>query len=160
MQAIRRHVRRAIMPVLALAALSAGCGAGAQERVDVMPAAKVVIYPGDVIRDDMLEDIPAAAPGIGGPFAFSRSDVVGKMSHRTLLPGRPIPLQGIDNPRLITNGSQVRMVYVDGDLQIVTTGAALQDGAIGDVIKLRNVDSGVVVFGQVQADGTVLVSGG
>ena len=52
------------------------------------------------------------------------------------------------------------MVYIDGGLQIVTTGAAMQDGAVGDYIKLRNVDSGVVVSGQVQADGTVLVSGG
>ena len=52
------------------------------------------------------------------------------------------------------------MVYIDGGLQIVTTGAALQDGAVGDFIKLRNVDSGVTVIRPVQADGTVLVSGG
>jgi flagella basal body P-ring formation protein FlgA len=70
------------------------------------------------------------------------------------------PLHGIDNPRVVVNGAQVQMVYIDGGLQIVTTGAALQDGAVGDFIKLRNVDSGVVISGQIQADGTVLVSGG
>ena len=37
---------------------------------------------------------------------------------------------------------------------------ALQDGAVGDVIKVRNSDSGVTVSGAVQPDGTVRVSGG
>jgi flagella basal body P-ring formation protein FlgA len=36
----------------------------------------------------------------------------------------------------------------------------LQDGAVGDVIKVRNSDSGVTVSGAVQPDGTVRVSGG
>lgn len=108
----------------------------------------------------MLEDIPAVDAGVSGPFAFSRADLIGKVARRTLLPGRAIPLQGLDNPRLIRNGSIVKMIYVDGGLQIETDGAALQDGAIGDVIRLRNVDSGIAVEGRVQADGTVLVSGG
>jgi flagellar basal body P-ring formation protein FlgA len=51
------------------------------------------------------------------------------------------------------------MVYVQGDLTIVTSGAALQDGGIGEVIKIRNSDSGVTVVGTVRADGTVRVSG-
>ena len=52
------------------------------------------------------------------------------------------------------------MMYVDGGLTIVTTGSALMDGGIGDTVRIRNVDSGVVVTGRVQRDGTVLVSGG
>ena len=61
---------------------------------------------------------------------------------------------------VVANGAEVRLVYVDGGLVIVTTGAALQDGGVGEVIKIRNSDSGVTVSGQVQADGTVQVSGG
>ena len=45
-------------------------------------------------------------------------------------------------------------------LTIVTTGAALQDGEAGEVISVRNSDSGVTVSGAVQPDGTVRVSGG
>jgi len=36
----------------------------------------------------------------------------------------------------------------------------LQDGSIGDIVKVRNSDSGVTVSGAVQPDGTVSVSGG
>ncbi len=153
--------RLALLATMAIAALAlAAATAPAWAGGVVIPAAKIVIYPGDVIQDEMLEDIAAEEAGVGGPFAFSRADLIGKVTRRTLLPGRAIPLQGLDNPRLIRNGSIVKMVYVDGGLQIETDGAALQDGAVGDVIRLRNVDSGIAVEGRVQADGTVLVSGG
>jgi flagella basal body P-ring formation protein FlgA len=42
----------------------------------------------------------------------------------------------------------------------MTTGAAMQDGSIGDIVRVRNSDSGVTVSGAVQADGTVSVGGG
>ncbi len=126
---------------------------------DAAPTPRAVIYPGDVIRDDMLADLPLNTPR--GPIAVaeSRSAVVGKISHRTLLPGAPIPLDGLDNPRLVTIGAQVQLEYVEGGLTIVTIGAALQDGKAGDVIRVRNSDSGITVTGAVQPDGTVRVSG-
>jgi flagellar basal body P-ring formation protein FlgA len=42
----------------------------------------------------------------------------------------------------------------------MTTGSALQDGSIGDIVRVRNDDSGVTVSGAVQPDGSVQVSGG
>ncbi len=138
--------------------IASDLGAFAQDAA--LPTPKVVIYPGDIIRDDMLADLPAdTAKGIG-PFAEARSQLVGKMARRTLLPGAAIPLAGIDNPRLVANGAEVKLVFVDSGLTIVTVGAAMQDGAAGDVIKVRNSDSGVTVTGAVQPDGSVRVSGG
>jgi flagella basal body P-ring formation protein FlgA len=86
--------------------------------------------------------------------------VIGKMARRTLLPGTAIPLAGIDVPRLVVNGAQVTLVYIDGGLSISAVGMALQDGAAGDAVKVRNDDSGVTITGVVQPDGAVRVSGG
>jgi flagella basal body P-ring formation protein FlgA len=147
----------AVTALLAIGLAPPKC-ASAQESV--IPSPKSVIYPGDVIRDEMLADIPAEADDAGAGVALSRSELIGKISRRTLLPGRAIPLRAIDNPRVVANGAEVRLVYIDGGLTIVTTGAALQDGRVGEVIKIRNSDSGVTVSGQVQADGTVQVGGG
>ena len=36
----------------------------------------------------------------------------------------------------------------------------MQDGSIGDVVRVRNSDSGVTVSGAVQPDGSVKVGGG
>jgi len=123
------------------------------------PTPRVVIYPGDIIREDMLADLPANTAKGMEQYAETRSAVVGKMSHRTLLPGAAIPLAGLDSPRLVSNGAPVELMYMEGGLTIVTQGSAMQDGAAGDVIKVRNSDSGVTVTGAVQRDGTVRVSG-
>ncbi|MGO4870856.1 MAG: flagellar basal body P-ring formation chaperone FlgA [Roseiarcus sp.] len=154
------------MRVNRIAALLASLGLwlvpdlGALAQDVALPTPSVVIYPGDIIRDDMLADHPAETATGLGPFAETRFALVGKVARRTLLPGAAIPLDGISNPRLVANGAEVNLVYTEGGLTIVTTGAALQDGVAGEVIKVRNSDSGVTVSGAVQPDGTVRVSGG
>jgi flagella basal body P-ring formation protein FlgA len=125
------------------------------------PTPKSVIYPGDVIRDDMLADLSqgGVADG-GGPFVEDRALIVGKVARLTLLPGHAIPYAGVSNRKVVANGAEVRLVYAEGGLLIMTTGSALQDGSIGDVVRVRNSDSGVTVSGAVQPDGSVKVGGG
>ncbi len=154
---MRVHWIAALLASLAIW-LAPGLGARAQDAA--LPTPKVVVYPGDIIRDDMIADLPAQTATGYGPFAESRSDVVGKMARRTLLPGAAIPLAGVDNPRLVANGAEVELVYKEAGLTIVTSGSAMEDGKAGDVIKVRNSDSGVTVTGAVQPDGSVRVSGG
>jgi flagella basal body P-ring formation protein FlgA len=142
------------------AAMAASCAVPAAAQEAFVPTPRVVIYPGDVIRDDMLADVAEPARDGSGPFVEQRSLIVGKVARLTLLPGHAIPFTGVSNRKLVTNGAEVRLVYSDGGLLIMTTGAALQDGSIGDVVKVRNDDSGVTVSGAVQSDGSVRVSGG
>ena len=145
---------RAVLLLMALAGAARADGPAA-------PTPKAVIYPGDVIRDDMLTDSPDG--GIrdgGGPYVEERALIVGKSARLTLLPGHAIPYAGVSNRRLVSNGAEVRLIYAEGGLLIMTEGAALQDGAIGDVVRVRNSDSGVTVSGAVQPDGSVKVGGG
>ena len=130
----------------------------AQEAL--VPTPRAVIYPGDVILDEMLVDVPNVARDGSGPFVDSRSLILGKVARLTLLPGHAIPYSGVSNRKLVSNGAEVKLVFSQGDLLIMTTGAALQDGSIGDIVRVRNNDSGVTVSGAVQPDGSVRVSGG
>ncbi|HEY1864423.1 MAG TPA: flagellar basal body P-ring formation chaperone FlgA [Roseiarcus sp.] len=141
-------------------AFAAVCAIPAWAQDALIPTPKVVIYPGDLILDEMLVDVPNAARDGGGPFVNSRSLIVGKAARLTLLPGHAIPFSGVSNRKLVSNGAEVKLVFSEGDLVITTTGAALQDGSIGDIVKVRNDDSGVTVSGAVQPDGSVRVSGG
>ncbi len=147
--------------LLALAMISAA-PALAQDVTGSLstPTPKSVIYPGDIIRDDMLVETTGAVRDAGGPYIESRSLIVGKAARLTLLPGHAIPYDGVSNRKLVAIGREVTLVYSDGGLTIVTTGDALQDGSIGDLVRVRNSDSGVTVSGAVQADGTVKVGGG
>jgi len=94
-----------------------------------------------------------------GPYVASRALIVGKVARATLLPGHAIPYASISNRKLVANGAEVKLVFAEDGLLIMTTGAALQDGSIGDVVRVRNSDSGVTVSGAVQPDGSVMVGG-
>jgi flagella basal body P-ring formation protein FlgA len=138
--------------------LALGAPAAADEAL--APTPKAIIYPGDLITEDMLTDAPLDAPPYSGPIAMEASDVVGMAAARTLLPGKSIPMTSVAAPRVLRAGAPVKMVYVDGELEITTSGSALQDGVVGEMVKVRNDDSGVTVSGRVRGDGSVLVSGG
>jgi flagella basal body P-ring formation protein FlgA len=82
------------------------------------------------------------------------------VARRTLLPGRPIPAIAVEEPRVLSVGGPASLVYEQDGISIVTTGQALQNAYVGQLVQVRNLDSGLVVTGVVQADGAVRVSGG
>ena len=123
------------------------------------PVPTQVIYPGDIIREGMLTDVPVDnAASRGGPFADTHAALVGKIAKRTLLPGRLVAMIAIENPRAVSNGAEIKLIYRDGPLTIVTFAMALDNGAVGDTIRVRNADSGTIISGVILPDGSVSVS--
>lgn len=117
-----------------------------------------VIYPGETIVRQAIEEVPVRNGRRDlSAVAISPVQVEGKLARRTLLPGRFIPLNAVRETYLIEQGAAVQVLFVQGGLTISVAGVSLQPGSAGDFIKVRNIDSGVVVSGTVMADGTVRV---
>ena len=89
----------------------------------------------------------------------AREALIGKVARRTLLPGQPIPINGVRDPYVVTQGKNALVVFEEGGLTITTNAMALQNGGIGDLVTLRNVDSGTIIKGTVAPDGTVRLAG-
>ena len=121
-------------------------------------SARRVIYPGDIISSETLGETIniAASPGYG-TVSEGKELLIGKRAKRTLLPGQPILIADVENPRVVVNGSQVRIAYRENNMSIFASGLALQNGSAGDTIRVRNSDTGLSVSGVVQPDGTVAV---
>jgi flagella basal body P-ring formation protein FlgA len=139
----------------------AQAGQQEQSRYEVLPVPAVTIYPGDVIADAMLTEAHFL-PGTLAmyPVADSRAAVIGKVARRTLMPDRLISMNAIAEPELVARGSMIAVVYQSSGLSISANMLALEGGALGKLIQVRNIDSGRVVTGIVQADGTVRVGDG
>jgi flagellar basal body P-ring formation protein FlgA len=121
-----------------------------------VPVPRAVIYPGDVIGEDMLVPRAFIASTVARHSIFeSREGLVGKVAKRTLLPLQPIPISYIRDPYLVTQGKTATVVFQYGGLTITANALALQNGGLGDVVTLRNLDSGTVIRGTVVADGSV-----
>jgi flagellar basal body P-ring formation protein FlgA len=138
-------------------ALVAGSLPAAAQELGVIPTR--IIYPGETVAADALA---MAKVRKGKPtatlFAHAPKELIGKVAKRTLLPGRYIPVAAIRDAWLVEQGAAVQVYFIAGDLTISATAVSLQPGAAGDLIKVRNTDSGKIFSGTVMADGTIRVS--
>ena len=118
------------------------------------------ISAGDVITEDMLEERPfTVANAQRYPMAASRSALVGKVAKRMLVAGNPIATFSVMEPKLVTRGVATTIIFQEGGLHIRGQAMPLESGVVGASVRLKNQDSGHVITGIVQADGTVKVGG-
>lgn len=144
--------------IAAAAGLAAIAGAASALAGQTVAISNRVIYPGEPIAASALKEV-ALRDGKAAPaaVALAIADIEGKVARRTILPGRYIPLAAIRDAWLLEQGATVQAVFVAGPLTIAATAVTLQSGSAGDLIKVRNVDSGKVLAGTVLADGSVRI---
>jgi flagella basal body P-ring formation protein FlgA len=141
--------------LVALAFIAGGAPAYAQEVV-LIP--NRVIYPGETIDFAVLKEVTLKPGRIIPPaVVFRAPEIEGKVAKRTLLPGRYIPAAALREAWLVEQGAPVQVMFVSGALTISATAVTLQSGAAGDLVKVRNIDTGKVFTGIVMADGSIRV---
>ncbi|MCF3639575.1 flagellar basal body P-ring formation protein FlgA [Rhizobium sp. TRM95111] len=143
------------MLMFSLAALVFAAPAFADSPLAVVP--KRIIYPGEQLQAGLLEEVEVTNPNLRPGYARHIGEIDGLITRRTLLPGRIILVSALREPYAVNRGSSIKLVYEKGPLRISASGTPLQDAAIGELIRVRNKDTGVIVSGTVMADGTIHV---
>ena len=143
-----------------LAATILAATAGLAPAAELAAVVNRIVYPGELIQSDSIEEVafkPAARKKVSAPVATAAAQLDGKVAKRTLLPGHLVPLSSVREPWMVEAGVPVMVNFIAGQLVISATAVPLAPGAIGDVVRMRNIDSGKVFTGVVLADGTVRV---
>lgn len=84
-------------------------------------------------------------------------DILGHVLSRDVGQGELFKASTLSIPPVITAGSSVTLVARSGRLEVTATGTALDSGAVGQEIKVRNEGSKKVVSGKVEGPGIVAV---
>lgn len=131
---------------------------GSDGSITSLPVPAVTLLPGQIIQPAQLTQrrfrtTPRSLTGI----ATQAGEVTGKEIRRRLLAGRPIPLSAMSKPMAVRRGSKVTVSYEEDGFSISTQAVALEDGATGDVIEVRNAATGSVIRAEVLASGTLMV---
>lgn len=84
-------------------------------------------------------------------------DVIGQEARQILYAGRPVLLDSIGPPALVTRNQIVQLSFAGRGLSITAEGRALERGAVGDRVRVMNLSSRATFFGQVEADGSINV---
>lgn len=88
-----------------------------------------------------------------------KEQAIGRQTNRNLFPGHAVFSKDLKKPSLIKRNQLVTLAFNQNGLSIVTEGRALEEGAVGDRIRVLNASSRSTVIGTVLADGSVTVSG-
>ncbi|MEM7069144.1 MAG: flagellar basal body P-ring formation chaperone FlgA [Pseudomonadota bacterium] len=129
------------------------------ERVPI-PVPKNVVYAGQIIDARLLRDRSVPANYLSRVSVFtSASDVVGKIARTTLMPNRPIPTNYIIEPNVVEVNRKTIMRFQSGRLKITAEVIPLNAAKTGDMVRARNISSGVVVYGVANADGSISTAG-
>ena len=110
---------------------------------------------GEDFRADMFElierDITAEKDGYFTDFEA----LAGLQAKRPLGFDRILTHRYVEKVPVVHRGDEVQLVVVTGNMRISTLGIALQDGGLGTRIRVRNVDSGKILQGEI-VDSTTL----
>ena len=146
--------------VMTVAVLFAGVASHANAESIVLPVPSITIYPGDTIKESMLKERSFLSTfRVRSAVIESPVQLIGKVARRTLLPGEAIPANAVDDAQLVTRGVTTQIIFQEEGLTISAMGAPLQSGSLGEQIRVRNVDTGRIILGVVQADGTIRIGG-
>lgn len=83
--------------------------------------------------------------------------VIGEAARQTLRAGDPISVNDLERPLAVTRGALIEVVLKTPDMLLTTQAKALDDGAIGDVVRVLNTRSNITVQGTVDGPGEVTV---
>lgn len=88
---------------------------------------------------------------------MSRQDLTGSRARRNLKKGTIITTGSIETIPEVESGRETLIVYNDGLCRVTAAGIALQAGAVGDYIKVRNKATKKIITARVIDDGAVAV---
>jgi flagella basal body P-ring formation protein FlgA len=112
---------------------------------------------GEILKesDFVVRQIRVSRAGV---YASRASEVLGRSLKKNLSQGETIPLNSVADVPIINKGKTVTIVANDAGLRVEARGEALENGALGDSIRVRNMGSKVVVSAVVVTEDTVEVT--
>ncbi len=112
------------------------------ERIEASDLSQKLV-PSRLVRKDTITDA---------------SQLIGQSPRAVISADRPIRQSEVSAPIMVKKGDAVELTYTNPHMSIKTSGIALQDGAKGDMIRVKNEKSEKAVSGRVAAAGRVEVN--
>ena len=95
---------------------------------------------------------PTGLPTLSDP-----KQAIGMAAKRALSEGTELRPTMLKQPVIIKRGDQTVITAGSGGLSVRMTGKALEDGVLGEQIRVQNLSSKRTIQGEVQRDGSVLI---
>lgn len=122
-----------------------------------LPVAVTRLTAGTIAGPDDVRMARIHVNSVHTEVARDPATVIGMQLKLQLQAGVPIPLSDLMQPTQITRGDPVQLRLQTSGLSVTGQGVALESGATGDLIRVRNVSSQAVLEAEVLRPGIVRV---
>lgn len=113
------------------------------------------ILPEEIIRAEDVELTDLPWQRVNAFAILDPRDLIGMQAKRLIVQGRPVQLQAVTPPIIISRGEEVKIELRHGALQLVTTGKAIGDAHLGQEVRVVNLSSKKTITAIARADGVV-----
>jgi len=120
-----------------------------------VPVTKRRILPDEIITEDDIELTDLPWQRVNAFAVLDPRDLVGMQAKRLIAQGRPVQLQSVTPPIIISRGEEVKIELRHGALHLVTTGKAIGDAHLGQEVRVVNLSSRKTITAIARADGVV-----
>lgn len=122
-----------------------------------IPVTTRPIPAGELIRQEDLEWRRLPVSRVSGDTLVSEPEIVGMMPRRSLRSGDVFRSSHIKAPVLVPNKSLVTVTLEHPFMTLTVQGRAMEAGARGDVIRIRNIASKIILDAEVVGSGRAVV---
>ncbi len=123
-----------------------------------VPVLRVPVAKGTTITADMLREFDVSTSKVFASTLTDAQAIVGLQAVRSLAPGVPLNRLHLRAAPLVARGSAVPFEFRRGGLLLRGSGTALQDGALGETIRVLNPATRATLNGVVGDNGVVTVN--
>ncbi|MFM2042805.1 MAG: putative flagella basal body P-ring formation protein FlgA [Pseudomonadota bacterium] len=113
------------------------------------------LAPGEIITPADLTTVAIRTDALSARALTGADALVGRQVRRVLAPGRPVPDGYVATPVVVARNKPVTVEFRSGALLLTARGRALEDGGVGDLIRIQNLDSNRTVTAVVTGPGVV-----
>ena len=130
---------------------------GRAVRVSSIPVPTRRIDKGEVIGETDVEWVGVASDRINGQTITDIVALVGMSPRKALKAGAPVRAAEVRAPLVVEKGNPVTMVFKTPSMVLTAGGRSLDEGAVGETIRVRNDNSQLIVDAIIAAPGVVNV---
>jgi flagellar basal body P-ring formation protein FlgA len=127
-----------------------------RQQIEV-PVLNRRLQAGEVITPADLQWVAVGDRGLPGNAVYDAQELIGRTPRRSLPAGAPLIAADLKRPTAVAKGALVTLILSTPNMRLTARGRAVDEGAIGDTIRVANAQSRTVVAGVVLANGQVAV---
>jgi flagella basal body P-ring formation protein FlgA len=115
------------------------------------------LHPGTILAAGDLQEVRVRISQLRGNAPLTLEAATGQALRHDMASGQPLTSADVARPVLVARNGNVRMRLDAGGIQLQAQGIALEEGGLGETIKVQNPSSRAVVLAEITAAGEVRV---